>query len=354
MGHYADFLLEMLQYSSKVLPELHRQEESISESIAICSKLFSYPGKNTIGISSTCSSFLALHPGADIKGTVEFTLALSQLTEAIERARAASHLSDEAEIRKLFNCLSGAIDPSRSTGCIAGESLTAVREQEPAKTHISCLADSCRLQLAVLPSFSVVAPKLKKYIQLYIDLQSYRHCPPLIRSECLKTWSSFYMMRCQGISCWEFCAASDSLLGVAAMYTAARDPALSREEARLLDEACFPWLCGLESLLKSYVAIRLASGPEHLNYSFYYKNLQDYEERLSFFIKKSVENCLRLKNSSFYISLIRLMLGLYLSDPEATFGMCRLSTARILKAAPPYTISCCNFCKVLRFWHIIR
>ena len=60
---------------------------------------------------------------------------------------------------------------------------TAQQKNKPAPI---CHAERCRLKLAVLPSYTHVSAKIKKYMQMYIDLQSYRHYPPVISRELLK------------------------------------------------------------------------------------------------------------------------------------------------------------------------
>lgn len=360
MEQYMDSFTRFLQYGFKVLPEVRKQADSIANKRKLCipqGNELSAAGSNItipeqFDTAVLCSSYFALYPGADIKSTLSFILSVYSLSDTIEAYRSKKGIADDAEIQRLFRCLSSAVDPSRSTGCALADLLKPVSDIKKENASFPCLSDTCRLQLSLLPSFHLIAPKLKKYIQFYVDLQSYRHYPAKIRSDYLETWSDYYLKRYQGISCWEFCAASDSLLGIIAMYTAASNPKLTEKDVRLLDEACFPWLNGLERLLHSYMNARITNNTENLNFTYYYKNLKTCEERISFFASKAEEACLKLKESSFYLSMIKILTGMYLTNPEANFGMHRFASFNILKNIPSSTRLNNTACKLLHLYRM--
>jgi tetraprenyl-beta-curcumene synthase len=171
---------------------------------------------------------------------------------------------------------------------------------------------------------------MKKYVQFFIDLQAYRYYPPLASVEMLKVWSSGYLQRYHDISWWEFCAAADSLSGILTMYAAASGPNLSGDEVALLDEACFPWLCGLESLLRSVLQMRTQEA-EGLNFASFYSNLKECEERILFFAEKASASFMKLRNGVEYCNILKALISFYLTEPEAEFGMLKLASSYILK-----------------------
>ena len=223
MGQYTDALAQFLQYGFNVLPEVHRQG-SFTNIQKLCISQAQEPaseGPDAViprrpDTAELCNSFFALYPGVDLKSTLTFTHSLYSLSNTLETYHLKMGITDEVNIHKLYSCLSGAVDPSRSTSCILKNLSTSAVSQIEVKS-LPCMSDQCRLQLAVLPSFPLVAAKLKKYIQYYIDLQSYKHYPANIRNEYIETWSDNYLKRYQEISQWEFCAAADSLFGIVAM-----------------------------------------------------------------------------------------------------------------------------------------
>ena len=330
MISFSDQLSCFLQFSLSVLPEVRKQVKSLAAAQKNCvfknchkssdpETAMQYFPNTTI----LCSSFFALYPGIDRTGSLSFILSLYILADRLNSHRSSSDITDDAEIRRLYSCLLCAVDPSRSTACILTE---------------SCLSGICRAELTSLPSLCVVAPKLKKYMEFYIGLQSYKYDPSKNKYKLLEAWSNAYMKRYQGLYWWEFCAASDSFIGIASMFAAASNPDLTQEEIRLLDEACFPWLSGLDRLLSSYISSRLADQYGYIHYASNYKNLKVFEERILFFAKKAEDACSRLKESSFHLALIRMLIGMYLSEPEASFGMHRLASSNILKEEPGQTM----------------
>ncbi len=362
MGQNTESIMQFLKYSLKALPELRQQNLNLNGQNS-CPACFNRNASNVVGTADPAdeplktkllgTGFFALYPGTDLKNTISFILSLYKLSDTIAAYIAHAGFTEEPEVRRLYSCLSSAVDPSRSTSCaFVNFSKAASYSQKSEQPHFLCMSEQCRLQLAVLPSFSLVAPKLKKYMQFHVDLHSYMYYPEETRNEFLQTWSDYYLKRYQGISVMEFCAASDSLLGIIAMYVSASNPKQTSLEIQLLDEACFPWLCGLESLLDSYITLRLSDHSNQLNFCSSYKNLKACEERLIYFATKAEEACMKLKESSFYISLIRIILGMYLSDPEANFGMFRIASHNILENGPRRSIHCCNGCKLLRFCRI--
>lgn len=363
MEQYTDSIIRFLQYSFKVLPELRRQAAGITSRQNLCIAPYirnqavsskEAEKREQFDCSLLASCIFALYPGADTESTLSFILSLYTLSNTLRNYRSAAGISNEAEVHSLYNCLSSAADPSRSKGCVMANRAKPAPVSRKGETGIPCLSEQCRLQLAILPAFQLVAPKLKKYMQFYVDLQSYRYCPDTYKAGYqLQEWSGYYLKRYPGISCWEFCAACDSLLGIAAMYTAATDSKVTPDEIRLLDEACFPWLCGLDSLLHAFLRERIAYSAGHLNFTSFYMNLKACEERILFFGVKAEEACMKLREKSFFTHLLRSMTGIYLTDPNADFGMYRLVSTNILKKSSYHSAFHNNACRMMRFAGII-
>lgn len=353
---YLDIISVFYQYSCKVLPEVRRQLKIVQAKEELCISPFDIQNGNDlqknipdhIDLQMLSCCLFALFPGTELKGIISFILSLHALKNLLWNYRKKRDTVEETDIRTLYSCLACAADPSRSGTCAI---IHSVRNSSQCAKQPTCLSDQCRLQLAILPSFKQAAPKIKKYMQLYIDLQSYRHYPASVSTEALKNWCGSYLMRYPEISEWEFCASADSFLGIAAMYAAASTPGITAEEITLLDEACFPWLSGLCSLLDETIHIRMNGNSEGLNFISYYKNMKECEERILFFAEKAEKACLKLKESSLYIRLLKTMTALYLTDPEAEFGMLRLATTNILKksSSPAYILPC----RLMRLFRLI-
>jgi tetraprenyl-beta-curcumene synthase len=213
--------------------------------------------------------------------------------------------------------------------------------------------EECRQQIAELPFYTTVSAKVKKYIQLYTDIQAYRVLPPKIRDNYLKSWAGCYTLRGPDTSCWEFAAASESLLCVFALYVSAFDPLLMQEDVKSIESTYFPWLCCYQTLLEHYAAPREILLGEELNYTDCYKNLKTCEERLDTLMKKSAEACKYLNNSNFHLIIIKILTAVYLSDPRASFGIKRLSSQSLLGKSLYKTEAYFHICRALRFLSVI-
>lgn len=366
MGQFTDAVSFFYRYYSKVLPEARRLEEVTLKKQRLCAPVPVCKNDRTrvdmrsgqFAADKLCCLMFSLFPHTDMKGFLTFMLSLHAIGEVLECHRMRKDIRDEHEIRNLFGCLSSSVDPSRTCPCSMAESSKSASpvvdisdEAAGENMLIRCNSDQCRLQLALLPSYKQAAGIIKKYMQLYIDLQSHRHYPQVISIEALKTWSGNHLEYRDGISWWEFCASSDTFLGIAAMYAAASVPGISDEEISALDELCFPWLCGLVSMLDSAVSARSAIGTDELNFSSFYDNLKQCEDRIIFFACRAMEACIKLKDSSLYMLIIKAMTSLYISDPETNFSMLRLTASNIAKRFSLHTYR--NAALLSRCFHLL-
>lgn len=336
----------MYKYAGRILPEAER----LFDEISIMLKAENTRGKQSIDSSDKirgsldlrCYSLFALYPGLDIKNALSFIAAFHTLTDYLNKLCRQNKIPDETAVRKLYPAVQDAVDPEHTTGSYQLD--YSLKEGK----QLRRLVDQCRLRITALPSYKLVTGKMKKYVQFYIDLQSYRYLPPGIRQEYIETWADFYLKRYRDISFWEFSAAAESLLGVFSMFAAAGDPRLTSGDVKALDEVFFPWICGLHKLLEAYISAREDVLTEQLNFTNYYSNLRICEERLSCFVERAVGLCSGLKNPEYHNLLIKCLLSLYLSDSRAYFGMYGLTSRNIIKNSPPLTGFYWKTCRLLR------
>lgn len=293
-------------------------------------------------LSLQCCCLLALFPGSDPNNAIAFITALYSLTRYLDALCRRNGIQDETAVRKLYPALQDAVDPERTTGGYQfGYSLTAGKQ-------VIKLVDQCKFCITALPSYKLVTGKMKKYVQLYIDLQTYRYLPPIIRREYMESWAGGYLKRYTDVSCWEFSAAAGSLMGILFMFAAASDPYLTPGDVNALDEACFPWICGLQKLLESYISARDSILADSLNFTSFYGNLKQCEERLDYFALRAAVRTSGLKSPEFHAAVIRCLLALYLSDPRAFFGMYRLASGAVIRNGPSRTAFYWRVCRLLR------
>lgn len=331
-----DNMKNVYRYQLRILPEAQRLHKELSALTADCSggrgakRGYEEPQFRELDLKSAC--IFALSQKAFSKDTLGFITTLHHLCCFLDRVAEKDKPDDLAVIRRLYQPLSDAVDPDRiSAGCCE------YFDGSKAATCLKSLTEACQGYICRLPSHKLVTGKMKKFAHLHIELQACRNQPVKTRSEHLVMWSEYYMRQFPDIAFWEFSAAADSLLGIYAMFTAASDPGLTENDVRELEQAYFPWICGLQKLFYHYIASREDMMMGHLNFTSYYKNLRHCEERLAYFMKKSLEYSGLPAGHGIHSKVVKTMPALYLSDPGASFGLNRIASRNIMAESPPET-----------------
>lgn len=289
-------------------------------------------------------SVYSLYPNADMQSITKFIVSFQTISDYLDNLCDRAGVLDEASFRQLHQSMLDAVDTARP--------VNDYYKYYPYKNdglYLKCLVEECRSQITKLPSYDKISPSLIKYIQLYSNLQTYKHMAKDIREERLISWASQYSSEFPEISCWEFSAATGSTLGMFVLLAAACNPNLSADEVKAINAAYFPWICGLHILLDYYIDSHEDLQEGDLNFTYYYSDLKSCEERLSFFIVRSLECCASLPYPDFHITVIKGLLAMYLSDPKADWGLNSISSKNIIKNSPVKAGTYYSICKLLRF-----
>lgn len=288
-------------------------------------------------------SIYALYPNVDISKTVKFITAFQTISDYLDNLCDRAGVKDESAFRQLHLSLLDAIDPGRE--------ISDYYRYYPYKNddnYLKSLVEECRLQIRNLPSYNLVLQTMKRYVQLYSDLQTYKHLEDKLREDYLKTWAGYYVKQYPGLLWWEFSAATGSTLGIFMLYAAAYNSSLTEHEVKAIDSAYFPWISCLHILLDYYIDSIEDMQMGDLNFTYFYTNLKQCEERLSWLVERSLDLCSSLQHPDFHATIIKGLLSMYLSDPKALFGLNRLASQNILNKSIPGTTLYYNACRMLR------
>ncbi|MCX7923760.1 MAG: tetraprenyl-beta-curcumene synthase family protein [Clostridia bacterium] len=289
-------------------------------------------------------SVYALYPGVDMESTIKFIVALQTISDYLDNLCDRAGVQSEAAFRQLHYSMLDAVDPERSIN-----DYYFFYPFQRDNDYLRRLVEECRSQVSKIPSYNKVIEPIKKYIMMYSDLQTYKHLPHDIREKRMLEWSRSYLGQYPEISCWEFSAATGSTLGIFVLAAAAHDPYLTTEDVMCLEAAYFPWICGLHILLDYYIDSQEDMKEGDLNFTHYYDNLKQCEERLCLFIERSLENCMKLRYPKFHTTVVKGLLAMYLSDPKALFGLNRLASWNLIKNGAHGTTLYYRLCRLLRF-----
>ena len=288
-------------------------------------------------------SVYALHPDADFILTIQFICELQTISDYLDNLCDKTQTIDENAFRQLHLSLYDAID----TSSFLGDYYKYYPIKEDNK-YLHYLVAQCRSSLLNLHSYEKALPYIKKYVDWYSNLQTYKHLEPDIRENYLKNWGEKYLKDYPKISLWEFSAATGSTLGIFAMYAASHNPHFKDADFLSLDRAYFPWICGLHILLDYYIDYMEDLEEKQLNFTFYYKDIKTCEDRIIFFAKKSLEMCDTLKYPLFHKTVVKGLLAMYLSDSKAFLKYNKKVSTNIIKQGGRNTVFYHRMCKILR------
>lgn len=345
-GYYKGIRL-IIKYVHKIFPEVDLQlkgwtdlcgdspdEMLMKQALSsISSKRFHAQG----------GSVYALYPNVNATAAVRFIVALQTISDYLDNLCDRAGVQDESAFRQLHLSMLDAVDPERK--------ISDYYKFYPFKSdngYLQSLVQECREQLKNAPSYPLVVDSIKKHVQLYTDLQSYKHLQDEVREDCLKTWAGYYAKLYPDISWWEFSAAAGSTLGIFMLYSAAFDQTLSETQVASIENAYFPWICGLHILLDYYIDSYEDMHTGDLNFTYYYKNLKECEERLTFFIQKAFDSCYELEYPEFHTTVVSGLLCMYLSDPKAFTGMNIIPSKNLIEKSSLSTRVYFKLCRLLR------
>lgn len=285
----------------------------------------------------------SLYPGVKSSDMIKIITSFNMASYYLDNICESMLVKDETAFKQMYLALIDAVDYEKPTSDYFKYCPNKCNDKS-----LNILVEFCRNHLKILPSYDVVKDTVKRYVQYYCDLQTYKHMEKESREDYLKTWSSCHLEQFKNISWWEFASASESFLGVFALFALAYSPDLTSKEVSTLDSVYFPWICSMHSMLNHYINVQEHSQIGRLNFISYYRNLKECEERLSLFIDKSLMHCSNLKYPEFHATVIKVFIATYLSDPRASFGMNKLSSSNFLKQPPPPIDIYYKACRFLR------
>lgn len=119
--------------------------------------------------------------------------------------------------------------------------------------YLGALVDALRAELSALPSISSVSEPMGRATERIAVYQSFNHGDAHGSYEAFERWATQAAPRYVGLRPWESAAAAGSTLAVLALIASAADPMLRPSTAAEIEDAYFPWIGSLHTLLDSLV-----------------------------------------------------------------------------------------------------
>jgi len=317
------------QYASRCpSPELKTQALA-----SIASKKFHCQG----------GSVFSLYPGVKTVSFTKFIVALQTISDYLDNLCDRAGVRDEAAFRQLHRAMTDALEPESAI-----ENYYAYYPLKNDGGYLAALVQTCRAEVARLPSYSKVKPLVLTLASLYSDLQVYKHLDLSERDQKMNQWTSASLAAYPGILPQEFAAASGSTLGIFMLAALTSASPLSEDQVQNTFHAYFPWIDGLHILLDYLIDLAEDAENGDLNFITYYQDTDQIKNRLIHFTRQSFSASSQLPQSIFALTVTSGLLAMYLSDPKTALPPSREIKTALLNEGGCYTKILYKLCQLLR------
>lgn len=193
--------------------------------------------------------------------------------------------------------------------------------------YLDALVATCRIELSRLSRRETVAAAMRRAAAGAAEAQSLTHADGAEGHDALASWArSQHGVAEEALRWWEIAAAAGSPLGVLALVAAASDPRTTAADAAAIEAAYFPWIAALFGLLESLIDQDDDVATGNHSYVSHYRSSHEAVERLRAISQRAVEDAARLPRASRHRLLLAGMVGMVLTQADATNDFTRAGT----------------------------
>ncbi len=176
--------------------------------------------------------------------------------------------------------------------------------------------EECRAALAQLPSYAAVAPAALRACERIVAFQSCNTGEVPGDHAALERWARAHAPAQCGLRWWEVAAAAGSSLGIYALLAAAAQPRVSESEIAAIEQAYFPWIGALHSLLDNLVDIAEDYATGQRSLVGCYASSLDACTRMRLLAEEALQAAEELPGRG-HVLVLAAMASFYLCTPEA-------------------------------------
>lgn len=281
------------------------------------SKASNIEGAAAFAAFATCT-----HGQLVVRAQVCFQAIYDYVDSVAESQRRAPALN----ARQLHLALLGAVDRAHS-----GVDHYAHSESSEDAGYVQALVDSCVTAMETLPSRGAVAREAVCFAQRIVAYQTLNLAADQGTQRGLARWAARRTPPGCGLRWWEVAASAGSSLGVFALIALASHRPLARAEAIAVQDAYFPWIGSLHSLLDSLVDRAEDAAAGQANLVAHYESLEQASERVATIAREAARHAGELPHASWHTVVLGGMVGSYLSKPEASAPAARSLRDRVIE-----------------------
>jgi tetraprenyl-beta-curcumene synthase len=203
--------------------------------------------------------------------------------------------------------------------------------------YLAEIVDTCRSALDALPARASIAEPVRRLAKRIVVYQSLNLSEPQGGHRRLKQWALRATPHASGLRWWETAASAGSSLGLLALIAAAAHPALQPAEATAVEEAYWPWIGALHSLLDSLIDEPEDAAAAQRSLLDYYRTPQETAARLQMLAREARRAVRSLPNAHEHTLILAGMASFYLTAPEASSPTAQLVSHKIIETLGPIT-----------------
>lgn len=204
--------------------------------------------------------------------------------------------------------------------------------------YLSELVDTCRRAVGSLPAWPIVASPVVRLTQRIVDYQSLNLTEAQGGQRELACWASREIPAGSGLTWWEAAASAGSSLGIFALIAAAARPELQPDDAGAIEQAYWPWIGALHSLLDSLVDLRQDSAAGQRSLLDYYGTVEQAATRMRSIAEHAIRAVDELPQGNEHAAVVRAMVSFYLTGYQAHSAVERATAREVRRALGPSSL----------------
>jgi tetraprenyl-beta-curcumene synthase len=275
--------------------------------------------------------FAVLAPASRRRETVRALVAFQTAYNYLDTLCEQPGADPVANGRELHRALLVALDPAASHP----DYYYALHPQREDGGFLVALVDTCRTALATLPSHVAVAAGAAAAAERIVTFQSLNLSECQGGHEALERWARLQTPDGSGLAWWQTAGAGGSSLAVHALIASAARPDVIRRDVEEIEDAYFPWICALHSLLDSLVDVAEDERAGQRNLLSYHACPQQAAFAVRMLARRATEAIDALPDDRHHRVILSAMAGYYLSSPEVRTPYARAIAADVAGAVGP-------------------
>jgi tetraprenyl-beta-curcumene synthase len=274
--------------------------------------------------------FAVLAPRARRRETVRALVAFQTAYNYLDTLAEQPSPDPLSNGRRLHEALLVALDPDA-----AHADYYANHPHKEDSGYLARLVDTCRSAFLTLPAHEAASAAIWAATARIVAFQSLNLTHEQGGHDALERWARCQTPKGSGLDWWQTAAAGGSSLAVHALIASAANPDMQASDAAAIEQAYFPWICALHSLLDSLVDVDEDERAGQRNLLSYHASAQQAAFAMKMLAQRATAAARSLPGSPGHVVILTAMATYYLSSPDASTPAALPAAGKVAAALGP-------------------